>query len=41
MAVLVPCLETVNEMYRAQVGYPIGFFYGYKTALESFRTKPR
>jgi hypothetical protein len=21
-----------DEMYRAQVGYPIGFFYGYKTA---------
>ena len=24
--------EGTTEMYRAQVGYPIGFFYGYKTA---------
>lgn len=27
------CLsEGTTEMYRAQVGYPIGYFYGYKTA---------
>jgi TonB-linked SusC/RagA family outer membrane protein len=25
------CNQT-DEMYRAQVGYPIGYFYGYKTA---------
>lgn len=24
--------NATDEMYRAQVGYPIGFFYGYKTA---------
>ena len=24
--------EKAAEMYRAQVGYPIGYFYGYKTA---------
>ncbi|MBP5337274.1 MAG: TonB-dependent receptor [Bacteroidales bacterium] len=24
--------EGTTEMYRAQVGYPIGYFYGYKTA---------
>ncbi|MCK9160403.1 MAG: SusC/RagA family protein, partial [Bacteroidaceae bacterium] len=24
--------NSTDEMYRAQVGYPIGFFYGYKTA---------
>ena len=24
--------QGTSEMYRAQVGYPIGFFYGYKTA---------
>lgn len=24
--------ESTDEMYRAQVGYPIGYFYGYKTA---------
>ena len=24
--------EGTDEMYRAQVGYPIGYFYGYKTA---------
>jgi len=24
--------EGTSEMYRAQVGYPIGYFYGYKTA---------
>jgi TonB-linked SusC/RagA family outer membrane protein len=27
----VLCNQT-SEMYRAQVGYPIGYFYGYKTA---------
>lgn len=25
-------LQGMGEMYRAQVGYPIGYFYGYKTA---------
>lgn len=25
-------VEGMGEMYRAQVGYPIGYFYGYKTA---------
>ena len=25
-------VQGMGEMYRAQVGYPIGYFYGYKTA---------
>lgn len=29
--------EGTLEMYRAQVGYPIGYFYGYKTAGVSRR----
>ena len=24
--------QGTNEMYRAQVGYPIGYFYGYQTS---------
>lgn len=33
-----PLWRNCDEMYRAQVGYPIGFFYGYKTA-GVFQTK--